>query len=351
MKNFKLGKFTIGKSDTIFLPDISTFFDKDIEEAFNLINQVSKSGLKIIKGEILHDEDIVLNTNLKVRYYDRIKKKIFYENYKNLIERKVNSLKNYNIIFNYAKKLGLDLVFSVYDTKGVDFSLKIGAIAIKIPSSNINHKHLIEYSAKKNIPIIIDTGHSTIEEISRAINWLQDAGQQKKIIIEHSPLAPPTNVKFHNLLFMKTLQKTFNYNVGLSDHHDGNEMLYAATALGAVIVEKGVCVDRNKINQDVAHSIQIDELKEVNKKIQNISRGLGNGIRYLNRSREKYSSRMGIIAKKNIKNGERITLKNIKFAWPIKYIGSEDIDQILNKKLKKNIKRNEPIKKSDVSFE
>ena len=130
---------------------------------------------------------------------------------------------------------------------------------------------------------------------------------------------------------MKTLQKTFNYNVGLSDHHDGNEMLYAATALGAVIVEKGVCVDRNKINQDVAHSIQIDELKEVNKKIQNISRGLGNGIRYLNRSREKYSSRMGIIAKKNIKNGERITLKNIKFAWPIKYIGSEDIDQILNK--------------------
>ena len=75
MKNFKLGKFTIGKSDTIFLPDISTFFDKDIEEAFNLINQVSKSGLKIIKGEILHDEDIVLNTNLKVKYYDRIKKK------------------------------------------------------------------------------------------------------------------------------------------------------------------------------------------------------------------------------------------------------------------------------------
>ena len=60
---------------------------------------------------------------------------------------------------------------------------------------------------------------------------------------------------------------------------------------------------------------------------------------------------MGIIAKKKIKNGERITLKNIKFAWPIKYIGSEDIDQILNKKLKKNIKKNEPIKKSDVSFE
>ena len=47
---------------------------------------------------------------------------------------------------------------------------------------------------------------------------------------------------------------------------------------------------------------------------------------------------MGIIAK-NIKNGEKITLKNIKFAWPIKYIGSEDIDQILNKKLKKNIKK------------
>ena len=75
------------------------------------------------------------------------------------------------------KSLVLDLVFSVYDTN--QYSLKIGAIAIKIPSSNINHKHLIEYSAKKNIPIIIDTGHSTIEEISRAINWLQDAGQQK----------------------------------------------------------------------------------------------------------------------------------------------------------------------------
>ena len=47
------------------------------------------------------------------------------------------------------QKAWFRLVFSVYDTKGVDFSLKIGAIAIKIPSSNINHKHLIEYSAKK----------------------------------------------------------------------------------------------------------------------------------------------------------------------------------------------------------
>ena len=349
MKNFKLGKYTIGKSNTLFLPDISTFFDTNIEEAFNLIKKISDTGLNIVKGEILHDIDVVLNTTLKEKFYNNIDKKFYSENYRSLVNRKINTLKNYEKIFDYAKNLGLNLIFSVYDTTGVDFAIKIGAIAIKIPSSNINHKYLIEYTAKKNIPIILDTGHSSIEEIARAINWTEDAGQSK-IIIEHSPLAPPTSVKFHNLLFMKTLEDTFGYSVGLSDHHYGNEMLYAATALGAVIVEKGVCFDKNKIDQDVAHSIQIDEVKEVNKKILNISKGLGDGIRYLKRNRPKYISRMGIIAKKDIKVSETINLKNIKFAWPIKYIGAEDIEKILNKKTTKNIKKGNPIKTSDIKF-
>ena len=337
----------INERGVLFLPDIGTFFNDDIDLAFKMVDQLSEAKIPVLKAEILHNADICLKTELEENYYSSVKAEMVRESYRQIIERKVVSLEDYARIFTRIKANGCELVVSVYDTEGVDFAIKHNVIALKIASSNITHKALIEYVAKTDITIILDTGHSTLEEISRAINWLNDSGK-KDIIIQHSPLAPPVSVGEHNLKFMQTLGECFGLPFGLSDHHIGEEMLYAATALGASIVEKGVCPDDLKDEQDRAHALNISQAAAVQEKIENISKGLGNGVRHLVRSRSKYISRMGIIAKTDIKLGDRLTKDNIGFAFPAVGIPVEDFDFVINKKILSAISAGQPIGFEDV---
>ena len=337
----------IEKYKTLFLPDIGTFFNDDVSTALNMVDQLADAGIPVIKAEVLHDVEACLKSDAFDLYYSSSKEKMIEENYRKIIERKVISLVSYEKIFQRIRDRGCKLVVSVYDSKGVDFAVEQDVLAIKIASSNVTHQPLLEYAAKTNKTIILDTGHSTLEEISRAVNWLNDAGKLD-IIIQHSPLAPPAPVDEHNLLFMRTLGNCFQLPYGLSDHQIGEEMLYAATALGACIVEKGVCPDDMGDDQDRAHALNISEAIIVQQKINNIANGLGNGVRQLERSRDKYRSRMGLVARQEIVKGDVLTTENTGFAFPPVGLGVEYIELVLGKEVKQTIAEGQPIHWSDL---
>jgi sialic acid synthase SpsE len=331
----------------LFLPDIGTFFNQDLKKAYEVIDVIASSGIPIIKGEILHDSNVCLNIDFYENYYDINKKKIIHENYRQLIDRKTISLEKYSDIFKHAQNKGCELILSVYDETGVDFSVDHGVLALKVASSNITHLPLLKYMSRINSTIILDTGHSTIEEIARAINILNDNGKND-IIIEHSPLAPPNPIELHNLMFMKTLGKIFGLPYGLSDHHNGEEMIYAAAALGAVIIEKGVYPNGLTNEQDLAHAMNITDITNIQTKISNIHKAIGSGVRYLDRNREKYRSRMCLFAKENIRKGEVITSDVIGYAFPLTGIGVEYLEETIGRIAKKNIIKGAPINWTDL---
>ena len=345
----KSHKFKNIFNSPIFLPDISTFFNQDFELADEMINKLMKTKVKFIKGEVLHDVNICNPQSGDEKYIGRKSNKIIVENTRKLIERKIVPLKIYEKMFKKCIKNGFKLALSVYDFKGLEFARDVGVSIIKIASSNIVHQPLIEKAASMKLPMIIDTGHSSIEEISRAVNWIRDKGFEN-FIIEHSPLAPPNPVSKHNLNFMVNLGKIFNLKYGLSDHHASEEMLYAATALGATVLEKGICMPDQGDEQDAKHALSIDKVPEVIKKIDTIHKALGSGTRNLNRNRKKYSYRMGIIAKKTLNRDDRINLKNVTFSFPCKGIPVEMWNEVFNKKINKVIKKNQSISFNDIKF-
>ena len=337
----------IEQHGTLFLPDIGTFFNDDTALAMNMIDCLAAAEVPVIKAEVLHNADVCLVSDFVEAYYSTSSAKMLTENYRQLIERKVVSLDAYANIFSRARRLGCKLILSVYDKEGVDFAVEQRVIAIKIASSNITHIPLIKYIAKSEKPVIVDTGHSTLEEIARAINVLHDAGKSD-IIVEHSPLAPPAPVEEQNLRFMSTLGNTFGLPFGLSDHHSGDEMLYAATAMGASIVEKGVCPDGMGDDQDRAHALNISDVGAVQKKISNIAKGLGDGKRTLGRDRAKYRARMCLFARADIAEGDTFTELNTGYALPCLGIGVEYIEQVLGRSASKTIRQGQPIKWSDL---
>lgn len=310
----------------LFLPDIGTFFNQDVDVAEAMVRALSEMGATTIKGEVLHDPDVCLDDDTHERYLTR-DGDVVEERYRALIERKVVPLKQYEHLYSYCREQGLDVVVSVYDFKGADFALDIGAAALKIASSNIVHGPLIAHVARLGKPMIIDTGKSTVEETARAIDWARDAGATE-LIIEHSPPAPPRPTDEQNLRFMITLGRIFGLPYGLSHHSDADEILFAAAALGAHVIETGVCPDELASDQDVAHAVPLGRVPDVLAGIDRVHRALGSSTRELRRDRERYVSRMGLVAKSDVQAGDPVDLEHVHFSFPVKGIAVEHFELV-----------------------
>jgi len=325
----------------VLLPDIGTFFNHDVELALTMVKEVKTAGARYLKGEILHDADICLSSDVAEHYLGHNAQPV-QENYRQLIERKTLHLSAYEKIFTPCSTLGMGLVLSVYDMEGADFAQQMGACAIKIASTNVVHATLIRHCAQLGLPLLIDTGKASLDETLRALRWAREAGANR-LILEYSPPAPPASVSNHNLRVFGLLAEKFDGPLGLSDHHAGEEMLYAATTLGCRVLEKGLCADDNASDQDVFHALPASILAEVISKCRNIHAALGDANRAYAPSAERPAARMGIVAGKDLASGDTVDIEAVRFAFPTLGIPVEEWDKVNHSRLKAPVAAGQPI--------
>lgn len=345
-KEFSIGGLEVGMCQKpLFLPDIGTFFNENYKVAINLIEQLALGGATCIKGEVLHNPNICSEGQSLVRYLDpngQVKE----ENYRALINRKCLALDQYKYIFDSIKEKQLPIVMSVYDLEGAIFCSENGVSALKIASSNITHLRLIRNVASLELPMIIDTGHSTLSEISRAVEQV-DSTNNTRLLLQHSPYPPPYPVSDQNIRAILSLNSVFGTPVGLSDHHKGEEMLFAAIALGAAAVEKGICLSSEQIEQDVFHALPVSDFRRVLNSCSRLYEGMGDGE--LRLDAEKKLSRNGLfVTEQGAVTGELVRNSTIE-AFPCDGIEAEYYDLVADWVFKRSIPPNSPVKWNDVT--
>lgn len=344
-----VGPYLIGeRHPPVFWPDIDVYFQRDLNQAFHLIDKIAEAGGRFLKGAVLHRGSLCLKGARPISYYNKSTEKMVSEPFENVIDRHVVPLEMLHRVMSHASGTGLSLVLSVYDNEGLAFAKDVGALAIKIPSSNITHRSLIELVAESALPMVIDTGRSKFWEIERAVSWAQEKGAGARLIIQHSPPGPPAHAARFHLRMMPHMTRVFSCPVGLSDHHSGLAMLPLAVALGASVVEKGLVIDDATADIDVAHALPVSRLREALAMLDESWNALGESIRPDAEVPIDPVDRMCIIAHRNIAEGDVITRDAIDFAFPPVGIGAEDIDRLLGATAKVSIHRGEPIKWLDV---
>ncbi len=343
----EVGEICIGgDSPPLFLADIGTYFNQDLARGKRLIDDIADCGLRFVKGEVLHDAGVCLDCDLEEVITDG-KARITTERYRDVIERKVLPLSSYDELFSHARRRGLGLAVSVYDDTGIAYAIEIGAEILKVASSNIVHKPLIERIARTGRPTIIDTGRAALGEILRAVQWFVNAGGSA-LIVEYSPPAPPVPVSMQGIRFIETLRTVFQCPIGLSDHHAGEEMLYAAIAIGAAVLEKGVCPNDLDREQDRAHALAVRELGDVVRKCSNVHMGMGNTVPELRAPQPPHPARMGLIARRDLERGDVLTEREIGFAFPAVGVAVEDIDRVLGWRVRNGVRAGCPIRWTDL---
>ena len=181
-----------------------------------------------------------------------------------------------------------------------------------------------------------------MNEIEDAIEILVNSGTDKrKITLLHCTTEYPAPINEVNLNVINTLKKVFKVPVGYSDHTEGIAVSIAATALGAQVIEKHFTLDKNQQGPDHKASLEPHELINMIKSIREIELAMGSKIKIPTLSEQKnlIIARKSIIAKKNIKKGEELTLENLDIKRPGNGISPMRIDDVIGKSLKKFFKR------------
>jgi N,N'-diacetyllegionaminate synthase len=257
------------------------------------------------------------------------------------------SFNDFKLLNKYCKRKKINFLSTPFDQESIDFLKKFKMKYYKIPSGEITNLPYLIKIAKLRKKILLSTGMSNINEISKAINILNLNGTPKKnITVLQCNTEYPTPLKDVNLKAMKMMKKRFGVNVGYSDHTLGIEASLAAVALGAKVIEKHFTLNKNLPGPDHKASITEKELKNLVTGIRKIELALGKDKKYPTESEKKnlFIARNSIVASKDIKKGQKFTKENLAIKRPGYGISPMKYFKILGKKAKKNFIPDELVK-------
>jgi sialic acid synthase SpsE len=197
--------------------------------------------------------------------------------------------------------------------------------------------------------MILGTGMSTLGDVREALKAIYSSGNMDLVTLHctSSYPCPPEQV---NLRAMISMQNELGCLVGYSDHTIGLTAPIMAVTLGAVVIEKHITIDRNLPGPDHKASIEPGELKSMVQSIRGVEKMMGNSEKRPTKNEKKIIPlvRKSIVAKKDLQRGAAITLKNVAIKRPGNGLSPKNLDKILGKRLKNDIKKDSQITFPDL---
>ena len=343
-KEIKIGNRLVGSNHPSYIiAEIGANFDGSIEKAKQLCYEAKKAGADCAKFQSFKSEKIVSEKgfskmNLKGVHgtWEKSVSEVFKE---------VEFPREWHLeIKQYCDKIGIDFSTSPYDFEAVDLCEKLKLPFIKIGSGEITWLDMIEYIAKKNIPIVLATGDATLSEIDEAIDVIQKS-RNKDLILLQCITNYPSMIESANVNVLKTYQTAFNVLTGYSDHSPGDIVVLGSIALGGCLVEKHFTLNKQDKGPDHPHSLDPKEFSEMVKNIRLMELALGSSKKEVVKEEEEtvIVQRRGLYANEDIKKGDIINEKSIDVLRPALGILPKYKKIVIGKQAKCDILKGDPI--------
>lgn len=240
----------------------------------------------------------------------------------------------------FAREHGIDFSSTPYSCPEVDYLIdECQAPFVKIASMDLNNHKYLRYIAKKNVPIVLSTGMSTMEEIHKAVKTIEDEGNKQICLLHCISIYPPEidTIHLNNILGLR--EEFPDYPIGFSDHSHGVEMAVAATAFGAALIEKHLTLDSKKIGMDNQMATEPEEMAQMVRCCLNTQIALGNKKRVVRQAEQEQKEKMrrSIILTKDLPAGHILTIDDLDAKRPGTGIPSEELDSLVGKTLVKDV--------------
>lgn len=328
----------------LIIVEIGINHEGSLKTAFEMVDAAWRTGAEVIKHQthVVEDEmskeaKKVIPGNASVSIYE-------------IMERCALNEEDEIKLKEYVESKGMIFLSTPFSRAAADRLEKMGVSAYKIGSGECNNYPLIEHIASFKKPMIVSTGMNDILSIKKTVEILEKYKVQYALL--HTTNLYPTPVHLVRLGAMQELQKEFpNAIIGLSDHTTSNRACFAATALGACILERHFTDRMDRPGPDIINSMDPIALKELI---------IGSSEIALMRGGKKEAAKeeqitidfafATVVSIKTIKKGEKFTKENIWVKRPgTGSIKAEYFNQLLGKIANRDIDYDEHIDWSDIN--
>jgi len=340
--NIDIGGIKIGFGYPPYvIAEMSANHNGNIENAYKIIDAAKKSGASAIKIQTYRPDTITLNCQTEEFKISGglWNGKTLYE----LYDEAHTPWEWHPQLFEYARKLGITIFSSPFDQSAVDFLESLNVPAYKIASFEAIDLPLIKYVASTGKPMIISTGMANQEEIQEALDTARTGGC-KELAILHCVSGYPAPASDYNLRTLSDMINHYGVLTGLSDHTLGNVTAIAAVAMGAVIIEKHITLDRSQGGPDDSFSLEPPEMKDLCDDVMTAWHTLGE-INYNYKSSEKSNVkfRRSLYFVKKLTAGELITAEAIRSVRPGFGIAPKHFDSLIGRKVSRDVNYGTPV--------
>lgn len=320
------------------------------EIAKKLIRKSYECGADAVKFQTFNTDKTIKKTAKMASYQ---KKNLGYETSQyEMVKNLELSFEQHKILFEYGKKIGIEVLSTPFDLSSVDLLEKLNVRIYKIGSGELTNYPLIDKIMATNKPIILSTGMATIKEIEETVNYINEKGNISLSLLHCVTNYPPKFVNV-NLNVIKKLKEKFFLKIGYSDHTIGIEVPIAAVALGAEIIEKHITLDKKMKGPDHKVSLEPDEFRKMVRCIRNVEESLGDGIKVIQKEEEniKLIARKSLVYKKNFKKNHILSEKDFGFKRPGDGIYPKFIKNVIGKRLNKDVIKDETVRWEELEDE
>ena len=342
-------KFPIGSvskdSHPFIVAELSANHNGSIDTALKLIKEAKENGADAIKLQTYTADTLTINSDkndFKISS-GLWEGRTLYD----LYDQAHTPWEWHKELFDYANEQKIDIFSSPFDITSVDFLEDLKCPVYKIASFEAHDTELVKYIASTKKPIIASTGMLNEKETFNLVDTIEKYGCGQYMIL-HCVSSYPCDHKDYNLNLITDMQKKFSCMIGLSDHTLNNVTAISSISLGATLIEKHFTLDRDGGGPDDSFSMLPKDLEELctNTRIAWESLGV---VDYSLKEGEKpnIKFRRSLYFMNDLKKDSLVTKDDIRSIRPGYGMEPSKINEILGKKLKRDIERGDPVLDSD----
>ena len=332
---------------TYIIAEAGVNHDGRPERALSLIDAAAEAGADAVKFQTFDATEVTTASTPKADY------QLLYtdpaESQLDMLRKFELSDEVYHQLLERCAERGVEFLSTPFDLPSVARLERLGVRAFKLASGELTNLIMLRELARLRKPVYMSTGMATLEEVRQGSKVLTDAGVQTTLL--HCTSSYPTASDQVNLRAMRTMADALRLPVGYSDHTTSVHIPAAAVALGAVVIEKHLTLDKTLPGPDHAASLEPEEFKLMVRGIREVELALGDGVKapMPSEASTRAIARRSLVAAAPLAAGKRLEAGDVKAKRPGTGISPMQLDSVVGKTLRRAVEKDQLLDIADLS--
>lgn len=332
---------TIGQGHSCFIvAEIGNNHQGEFEVAKQMVDEAAAAGVQAVKFQKRDMEALLTREGRAAPYTGCNSFGPTYGEHRNALELSIEQMAE---LKEYSESLGLVFFASAWDDPSLKQILDLDVDVLKICSADLVNVPLVRKYAAAQVPIILSTGMSSLEDIDVALAEIR--AYHDDVVLLHCNSSYPCPEDQIGLPVMDALQERYGLPVGYSGHEQGLGPSVGSVALGACVVERHFTLDKTLKGTDHQASLEPQELAQMVSMIREVERAMcvkGKKVFPEEQAAAK-KLRKCIVFSRDLPAGHILAEADLTTRSPRVGVSPVHWDEVVGATLKKSVKHEEPV--------